>query len=157
MFKKPFNKKDGERRICLDCSLEFHTMKPINRCNPCSNKRNKNRLEEKIELGLVEKHEYKENYPFDTTNGEAVKRFHQIQYALRQCKTGEQRRAHYQKQLDEIKENGILKWIMDRRDAETKAEKKLKSKGKIDKDMPDTRYMDWDEFETGGWGNIEDS
>jgi len=157
MFKKPFNKKDGETRVCLDCSVEFHTMKPINRCTPCANKRNKNRLEEKIELGLVEKHEYKENYPFNTTNGEAVKRFHRIQYALRDCKTKEERRVHFAKQLKEIEENGILKWIYDRRDEETKREKRSKRDSKINKDIPDTRYMDWDDFERGGWGEPEDS
>jgi len=156
-FKKPFDRKNGETRVCKMCDKEFHTMKPINRCTPCTNQWTKERLKEKIALGLVKPTEYKENYPFDTNSGEAVKRFHRIQYALRDCKTREERRAHYAKQLKEIEENGILKWIYDRRDEETKREKRTKTKGKIERDMPDTRGMTWDEYEAGGWGEPEDS
>jgi hypothetical protein len=156
-YRPKFNKKDGETRICKKCGAQFHTMKPINSCKICINRTNKERLEEKIELGLIEKHEYKENYPFDTQNGDAVKRFHQIQYALRACKTKEERRAHFDKQLKEAEELGIIKWIFDRRDAETKAEKFNKRKSKINKENPDTRDIDWNEYERGGWGDIEDS
>ena len=156
-YKPTFDRKNGETRNCKMCGKSFHTMKPINRCKICTNEWNKQRTKEKIEQGLIQPTEYKENYPFGTQNGDAVKRFHQIQYALRDCKTKEERRAHYAKQLEEIEGNGILKWIMDRRDAETKAENTIKTRGRIEKDLPDTRYMDWEDFENGGWGGIEDS
>lgn len=158
MFKlKPtFNRRDGETRVCIDCNVSFHTYKPLNRCPVCSYERNKRRTQEKIEQGLIPKHEYKENYPFGTQNGEAVRRFSRIQKELLKCNTREERQAHYAKQLKEIEENGILKWIYDRRDNETKRENKSKRKSKIEKELPDTRYIDWNEYERDGWGLPED-
>jgi hypothetical protein len=41
--------------------------------------------------------------------------------------------------LKEIEENGILKWILDRRDKETKDAKQSKSRNVIKKEFPDTR------------------
>lgn len=155
--KKVFDRKNGEIRVCNTCNKDFHTYKPINRCPPCTNVWNKQRLIEKQELGLIQKHEYKENYPFDTNNGDSVRRFKRIQRELKECETREERKAHFEKQLKEIEENGILLWIYDRRDANSNKENRTKSKGKIEKQQPDTRYMDWDDFERGGWGEPEDS
>jgi hypothetical protein len=159
MFNKrpTFDRKNGETRICSVCSTSFHTMKPLNKCVPCTNAWNKQRLKEKIELGLIEKLEYKENYPFNTTNGESHNRFRRIQKALDKCNTREERREHYNKQLKEAEELGILAWIYDRRDNATKLEKAVKRDTKITKQYPDTRYMDWEEYERGGWGEPEDS
>lgn len=156
-FKKPFDRKNGEDRVCTICGKGFHTMKPTNRCPPCVNVWTKNRNKEKLELGLIQPTEFKDRYPFDTTNGDAANRFKQIQKALLKCKTKEERKAHYDKQLKEAEELGIMKWIYDRRDAETFKENRIKTRGRIDKDMPDTRYMDWDDFERDGWGEPEDS
>lgn len=156
-YRPTFDRKNGETRNCKVCGVSFHTMKPVNRCRLCTNEWTKQRTKEKIELGLIEKTEYKENYPFNTQNGESATRFNRIQYALRDCKTKEERRAHYAKQLEEIEHNGILKWIYDRRDEETKRENTIKTRGRIEKDLPDTRYMDWEDFERGGWGEPEDS
>ncbi len=44
--------------------------------------------------------------------------------------------AHYDKQLKEIEENGILEWILDRR-ADT--DKRERSRNMIRKEYPDTR------------------
>lgn len=154
--KKVFDRKNGEIRVCRVCGVDFHTMKPLNRCAPCTNAWNKERLKERMELGLIPKIEYKENYPFGTNDGSAVKRFQRIQRELKMCETSEERRAHYQKQLKEAEELGILKWIYDRRDNETKRENKSKRKSKIEKELPDTRYIDWNEYERDGWGLPED-
>jgi hypothetical protein len=132
-------------------------MKPINRCPPCTNEWNKKETKRKLEEGLIQPVEHKEIYPFNTTNGEAASRFRDIQKRLKNCYSREERRAFFQKQLDEAEELGIIKWIFDRRDAESKNENRNKSKGMIKKDYPDTRYMTWDEYEAGGWGEPEDS
>lgn len=155
--KKLFDRKNGETRTCNVCSKEFHTMKPINRCPPCTNEWNKKETKRKLEEGLIQPVEHKEIYPFNTTNGEAASRFRDIQKRLKNCYSREERRAFFQKQLDEAEELGIIKWIFDRRDAESKNENRNKSKGMIKKDYPDTRYMTWDEYEAGGWGEPEDS
>ena len=147
--KKLFDRKNGETRTCNVCSIEFHTMKPINRCKECTNKHNKQRTIERMENGEIPTYEAKKNYPFNTNNGEAVARFHKIQYALRDCKTKEERRAHFAKQLKEIEELGILEWIYDRRDEESKNEKRTKSRKTIKRDFPDTRGMTWDEYTAG--------
>ena len=47
--------------------------------------------------------------------------------------------AHYDKQLKEIHDNGIWKWIWDRRDGETITGRTIKSKEQITNDFPDTR------------------
>ena len=44
----------------------------------------------------------------------------------------------------EIKENGIMQWIVDRRDAETQEEHKRKSVKRIKTDYPDTRQLNID-------------
>jgi hypothetical protein len=155
MFKKPFNRIDGEIRVCAMCEEQFHTMKPINKCPPCTNEWNKQRVKEKIELGIIKPTEYKERYPFDTTNGEAASRFKKIQKELKNCYTKEERRAFYQKQLQEAEQLGILEWINDRRGESSK--ERVKRDSTIKRNIPDTRYMDWDDFERGGWGDIEDS
>ena len=155
--KKVFDRKNGEIRVCRVCGVDFHTMKPLNRCVPCTNAWNKERLKERQELGLLPKHEYKENYPFNTDNGDAVRRFKRIQKELKECETREERQAHYQKQLKEAEELGILKWIYDRRDAHTISESKVKRHTKIVKEYPDTRNLTWEEFDEGGWGEPEDS
>lgn len=157
MFKKPFNRKDGEDRICMDCGNGFHTMQPTNRCNECKKIWTRNRQKEKLELGLIEKHTPKENYPFGTQNGEAARRFKRIQKGLNKCFSREERREYYNNQLREAEELGILTWIYDRRDSESNSEGRVKRETKIKKEYPDTRNIDWEEFERGGWGDIEDS
>jgi hypothetical protein len=47
--------------------------------------------------------------------------------------------AHYNKQIKEIKENGIMQWIFDRRDEETLKANKPKSRNMTKIDYPDTR------------------
>ena len=47
--------------------------------------------------------------------------------------------AHYDKQLKEITENGILTWILDRRCLVAQKEKKSKTRGMIKNQYPDTR------------------
>ena len=138
MFKKPFNRTIGETRTCKHCAVEFHTFKPRYSCNGCLNVAQK--IIEKKKRALYKK---KDNYPFSTRTNEAGARFHRIQRDLRKAwiefeKTGDRNiiTAHYEKQLKEIEENGILKWIIDRRDRETLAAKQSKSRKTITKEYP---------------------
>jgi hypothetical protein len=149
MFKKPFNRKVGEERICKECNQSFHTFKPIWRCKPCVAKINFDNAKNKYsELGLVPTGKWagmppKKPYPFNNRTSEASNRFCTIRTALSKAwkeynKTGDKSViiAHYNKQLKEIEENGIMEWILDRR-ADT--DKKERSSNVIKNDFPDTR------------------
>jgi hypothetical protein len=136
MFKKPFNKEVGEERICKLCGVIYHTYKPRWRCLDC--------------LCMLQKkypkpYAKKEQYPFATTTNEAALRFSRIHGELsRAWKEGpEALKAHYDKQLKEIKDNGIMEWILDRRTPEARREMNpmgmARSKNMIRKDYPDTR------------------
>ena len=138
MFKKPFNRTIGEERVCKKCGVSFHTFKPRYSCNGCLNAAQK--IVERKKRALYKK---KDNYPFSTRTNEAGARFHRIQRDLRKAwidfqKTGDRNiiTAHYEKQLKEIEANGILKWILDRRDRETLEAKQSKSRKTIQKDYP---------------------
>ena len=79
---------------------------------------------------------------------EASNRFCKIRTALSNAwkeynKTGDRNviTAHYNKQLEEIENNGIMEWILDRRgnDDLPNGQTKAKSKKMIRNDYPDTR------------------
>jgi hypothetical protein len=138
MFKKPFNRTIGEERQCKGCGVSFYTYKPRYSCNQCLNAAQK--IVEQKKRALYKK---KDNYPFDTRTNEAGARFHRIQRELRKAwiefqKTGDKSiiTQHYDKQIKEIEENGIMKWILDRRDKETLEAKQSKSRKSITKDYP---------------------
>jgi hypothetical protein len=143
MFKKPFNRKVGEERQCKECNTLFHAKKPVWRCQKCVNKAQKV-IEEKKRA----KYPKKETYPFNNRTNEAGSRFCSIRTALSNAwkeynKTGDKSyvNAHYDKQLKEIKDNGILEWILDRRTPEAKREMNpnAKTRNMIRIDYPDTR------------------
>jgi len=145
MFKKPFNKVIGEQRTCKECNSIFHTFKPVYTCQPCQNKKQK-----VIEQRKRAKYAKKDKYPFDNKTNEAGSRFCRIHRELviawkKYYKTGnrESITAHYDKQFKEIKDNGIMEWILDRRTPEAKRENNPmgmeRSKNLIKRDYPDTR------------------
>ena len=138
MFKKPFNRTIGEQRICKGCGVSFHTMKPRYSCNTCVNAKQK-----KYETIRRKKYPKKETYPFNNRTNEAGSRFCSIRTKLSNAwkeykKTGDKSiiTQHYDRQLKEIQENGILKWIIDRRDKETADAKTIKSRKTITNDYP---------------------
>jgi translation initiation factor 2B subunit (eIF-2B alpha/beta/delta family) len=144
MFKKKFNYKEGEKRECIVCTNIFETFKPRWKCDKCLAEhiyqtKLKNVPKGIIKTGKFEGQEYKKAYPFSTRTHEAIKRFNRIKRELNKCTTKEERRAHYQKQLEEIKHNGIWEWIFDRRDDESIREKKGKSKLQTITEYPDLR------------------
>jgi hypothetical protein len=132
MFKKPFNKVEGEIRECKHCSKEFHTMKPVWRCGSCVNEYQKK---------TKPPYKAKEQYPFDNKGTEASNRFGRIRKELRIAWEGgrEELTKHYSKQLKEIEDNGILVWIWDRGCESSKKDKSSKSRSVIKRDYPDTR------------------
>ena len=138
MLKKPFNRKLGETRECKYCGETFHAKKPIWKCTKCVNKDQKI-----IETKKRAKYPKKDQYPFNNRTNEAGSRFCSIRTALSNAwkqynKTGDRSviTAHYNKQLKEIEDNGILKWILDRRDKETNEAKTIKSRKIIQRDYP---------------------
>jgi hypothetical protein len=141
MFKKPFNKKIGETRQCKECNDSFHTLKPIWKCTKCINAAQKI-----IEQKKRAKYAKKDRYPFDTRTPAADRRFNNIRTRLSNAwkeynRTGDKSAIiiHYDKQLKEIKENGIMEWIFDRRTPEAKRGMNHKSENMIKTDYPDTR------------------
>ena len=141
MFKKPFNRKTGEQRECKYCGDTFHAKKPIWKCQTCVNAAQKI-----IETKKRAKYPKKDKYPFDTRTNAADKRFNSIRTALSNAwkkynQTGDKSyvNAHYEKQIKEIKENGIMTWIFDRRDEATLKANKPKSRNMTKTEYPDTR------------------
>ena len=143
MFKKPFNRKVGETRQCKHCGDTFHAKKPIWKCTKCVNAAQKI-----IEAKKRARTPKKENYPFDNYTNKAFERFCSIRKELRKAwiefeKTGDRSiiTAHYDKQIKEIKENGIMEWILDRRTTTSKKElyPNAKTRNMIKTDYPDTR------------------
>ena len=141
MFKKPFNRRVGEERQCKICGNQFHTKKPIWKCQTCVNAAQKI-----IETKKRAKYPKKDKYPFDTRTNAADKRFLSIRTRLSNAwkkynQTGDKSyvNAHYEKQIKEIKENGIMQWIFDRRDEATLKANKPKSRNMTKTDYPDTR------------------
>ena len=143
MFKKPFNRSVGETRECKYCGNTFHAKKPIWKCQTCVNAAQK--IIEEIKRAKYSK---KDKYPFDTRTNAADKRFNSIRTALSNAwkkynQTGDKSYviAHYDKQIKEIKENGIMEWIFDRRTPASKKElyPNAKSRNMIKTDYPDTR------------------
>lgn len=141
MFNK--GKWNGpEDRVCRYCGDSFHAIRPVWRCNACQSKLQK-------ECNDKVRRERKEHYPFDTANGEAKSRFRRIYRELNKCETRAELTAHYDKMFKEIEENGILQWILDRRDLETQEARKTKSGNSIRNEYPDTRGMTWEEYRKG--------
>jgi hypothetical protein len=143
MFKKPFNRTIGEQRVCKECGDTFHAKKPIWKCTKCVNASQKI-----VEQRKRAKYPKKDQYPFNNRTNEAGSRFCSIRTALSNAwkeynRTGDKSYviAHYDKQLKEIKENGIMEWILDRRTPEAKKESNphARSRNMIKKDYPDTR------------------
>lgn len=137
MFKKRFNKEVGELRICKKCDNEFYTHKPVWQCTKC--------LVKQVKEYNQSKHTPKDNYPFNNKelygNHGATRRFTQIRKRLNQCKTREELTQHYDRQLKEIEENGILKWILDERG------RYKKKKITIDlKAYPNTKNVNHDDY-----------
>jgi hypothetical protein len=141
LWSRKFDYQNGETRECKLCGVSFHTNKPKWRCTDCVNAKQKI-----VEAKKRAKYKKKEQYPFSNKTTEAANRFCKIRTALSNAwkeynKTGDKSVviAHYDKQLKEINDNGIMTWILDRRNDITKKENAARSRNIINKDYPDTR------------------
>ena len=156
LWNVKFNHKDGEIRKCKLCGTEFHATKPIWRCKKCVAKINFETAKQKYGEGIMPTGKWagftpKKPYPFSNRTSEASNRFCKIRTALSNAwkeyqKTGDKSVIieHYDKQLQEIRENGILEWILDRRTDDMKTESKAKSKKKMHIEYPNTRDMPYE-------------
>ena len=147
-----FDHKNGEIRRCRVCDKDFHTDRPVWRCRPCTSKYIHKKAKEKYgdlpSTGKWAGMPPKKPYPFDNRSSEASNRFCTIRTALSNAwkeynNTGDRTliTQHYDNQLKEIEENGIMLWILDRRgnDDLPEGKQKLKSKNMIKTEYPDTR------------------
>jgi hypothetical protein len=151
LWKVKFNHKDGETRRCKLCDKDFHATRPVWRCKKCTAKVNFETAKNKYGKDLMPTGKWaglppKKPYPFDNRSSEASNRFCTIRTALSNAwkeynKTGDKSviLAHYNKQLKEIEENGIMTWILDRRSDDAKKELQVKSKKQTNIEFPDTR------------------
>jgi hypothetical protein len=151
LWKVKFNHKDGENRKCKLCGNDFLAKRPVWRCKPCVAKINFDNAKNKYGEGIIPTGKWagmepKKPYPFNTRGNEPGRRFLSIRTALSNAwkeytKTGDKSviLAHYNKQLKEIEDNGIMEWIKDRRSDDMRKEVQVKSKKMISNDYPDTR------------------
>jgi hypothetical protein len=141
LWARKFDYTNGETRQCKECGATYHAVKPRWLCTKCVNAKQK-----PIEQAKRARTPKKEQYPFDNKGNAANNRFCKIRTKLSNAwkeyrKTGDKSVviAHYDKQLKEIKDNGIWEWIWDRRDDRSKKENNPKTRNMITKDLPDTR------------------
>jgi hypothetical protein len=153
LWSVKFDHENGETRRCKICDKDFHATRPVWRCKVCTAKVNFEAAKNKYGEGIMPTGKWaglppKKPYPFDTKTHVASKRFCKIRTELSNAwkeyrKTGDKTavRQHYDKYLNEIRENGILEWIIDRRgNGDTiNDEPMLKSKKQISEMYPDTR------------------
>jgi hypothetical protein len=121
-------------RQCKLCKEMFLPSVPLWKCPKCqaAYQRMKNK----------ESYIIKDAYPF--IEPEKSSRFRRIKRELGKCKTQKERSEHFGKQLEEIIDNGIMKWIWDRRDMESKQKAKVKSVNAQHKDYPSTKGLYFD-------------
>jgi len=134
LWNTKFDYANGEQRVCKECGISFHTMKPRYSCNACLNIKQK-----VIEQKKRGKYERKEPYPYQGPKHDYHQRFYPLRVKLHKMKVREEWQAYFKEKLDEIMQDKILmKWINDRRDKETLEAKQIKSKKTITKDYPNT-------------------
>jgi hypothetical protein len=93
---------------------------------------------------IKDKEKYlKKNYPFDNVTSQAQLRFNRIQKELREAwKQGpEAVKRHYDKQLKEAEELGIMQWIFDRRTTQGKRNGKTGRPSDVRVEYPSTKNM----------------
>jgi len=153
LWKVKFNHKDGETRKCKLCDKDFHAIKPIWRCKVCTSKVNFEKRKEKYEEGIMNTGKWigmpmKKPYPFCNRTSEANNRFARIRKDLRIAWEGgrETITKQYTKQLDEIRDNGILEWINDRRANEDMPNNELKVKSKTKTNIEYPNHHDYYEY-----------
>jgi hypothetical protein len=151
LWNVKFDHKNGETRRCKRCDTDFHTTKPRWYCKTCVGKINHEAAKKKYGEGVPATGRWaglplKKPYPFNNRTTAASNRFCTIRTALSKAwkeysKTGDKSVviAHYDKQLKEIEENGIMEWILDRRCDAYRKETQVKSKKMISNEYPDTR------------------
>lgn len=132
LWKVKFDHKNGETRVCKECSASFYTKKPRHSCNTCLNIKQK-----VIEQNKRSKYERKQPYPYQGPNHDYHQRFYPLRVKLHKIKVRSEWQKYFKEKLDEILNDAVLmKWINDRRDKETAEAKQVKSKRNITKDYP---------------------
>ena len=129
-------------RICKICGEEYQPKKATLTCRKCSNEKARlNRIKYKAQGKIPAD---KPNYPFSNVSNQASLRFNRIQKELRNAwKEGpEAVKRHYDKQLKEAEELGIMEWIFDRRTTQGKRGGKTgRPSNDIKEEYPSTKNM----------------
>ena len=135
LWNTKFDHTNGETRICKECGVSFHTIKPRYSCNQCLNIKQK-----VIEQKKRSQYEKKQPYPYQGPKHDYHCRFYPIRAKLHKIKVRQEWKEYFKEKLDEILNDAVLmKWINDRRDKETADAKQSKSRNVIKKEFPDTR------------------
>lgn len=160
MFKKPFNKKTGEDRICTHCGVTFHTMKPRNVCRPCVNLQNK--LKRYADKGIVVGEDYKghkgrspdlEGIGYEERKKEWYKKSRWIEKNLN---SREEWQEYFRSEFERISNDEKL-WKSLTRDTLGQTPKREDEEVKMGRPShKDTQWMTWEEYEANGWGIPED-
>jgi len=128
-------------RVCKICGEEYQPTKTIRTCKKCTNEKSRlNRIKYKAQGKLPAD---KPNYPFSNVSNQASLRFNRIQKELRNAwKEGpEAVKRHYDKQLKEAEELGIMQWIFDRRTTQGKKNGKAGRPSDARVEYPSTKNM----------------
>jgi hypothetical protein len=153
--KKPFNRKDGEDRVCTTCGVTFHTMRPRNVCPPCVNQiaREKNRAN-----GNKERHGRPsdlEGIGYEQRKVQWTKKARWIEKNLNERSEWQE---YFRQELQRISEDEKL-WASLTRETLGMTPKRGEENEDVKIGRPsnnDKQWMTWEEYEANGWGLPED-
>ena len=166
--------KQLAERVCKDCGKTFLPNKPINSCNPCLNL--KARKKRAIELGgeaIIDENGYLKRWgrPRDIVENSYEDRVRdwkkKAQYIEKNFKTRPEWQEYFRSELDRIVKDEIL-WASLTRETlgtmtnEAKENYEPKKMGRPSHSdtstyrYKDTRDMNWEDFDSWGYGLEED-
>jgi hypothetical protein len=168
--KKPFNKKDGETRVCKGCGVTYHTMKARNLCKACVNAQT--RLKRNIAVGkeVTDGYAERNGRPRDLEGIDYEDRrrewYKKSRWLEKELKERSQWQAFFRDEFERIRKDEKLWNSLTRETLGMSPKKSEQQEGNVgrplgsvgqNKKYPDTRNMSWYDYEAGGWGEPEDS
>ena len=125
-------KKIGEIKHCTTCDKEYEhfSTNRYSLCKEC-------RIKQYLQRNRLKPEDHKKHYPLDSN--EKKKRYTKLRRALDKCYHREEWLRLIRQELENIEQNGIMLWCMDRRVGKPKAEMEHGVKGRKPKDKTDSR------------------